>query len=79
MKAYVLVKVTTGQERQVMEALLDIPNVHDVHVLFGDYDYMIEIESADSAALGRLVTDQIRKVPGVEKTMTLMVTSLGKA
>jgi len=77
MKAYVLIRVTTGKEKQVMQALLDIPNINDVNVLFGDYDYMIEVEAADSFALGRLITDQIRKVNGVEKTMTLMVTSIG--
>jgi len=78
MRAYVLIIVTAGREKQVMKALLDIPNINDVHVLFGDYDYMIEVEAADSFALGRLVTDKIRTVPGVEKTMTLLVTSLGK-
>ena len=78
MRAYVLIKVETGLEKQVMQSLLDIPNVRDVNVLFGDYDYLIEVETRDSETLGRVVTDQIRKVPGVERTMTLLVTSFGK-
>ena len=72
MKAFVLVKVATGREREAMNALHRIPTLGDVHLLFGDYDYLLTIESSDCNALSRLVTQRVRKIPGVERTTTLL-------
>ncbi len=74
MMAFVLIKVKTGKERAVLEALHDIKKLHDVYVLLGDFDYIIQVETPDANELGHLVSDAIRKVPGIQKTNTLLVT-----
>lgn len=72
MKAFVLVKVATGRENEAMKALHAIPTLEDVHFLFGDYDYIVTINSPDCSALSRLVTHRLRKIPGIERTVTLL-------
>jgi len=56
MRAYVLVKVTTGQEQPVMEALQGIASLEEIHFLFGEWDYILSIEATDTQTLSRLIT-----------------------
>ena len=72
MRAYVLVKVTTGQEQPVMEALQGIASLEEIHFLFGEWDYILSIEATDTQTLSRLITQRIRRVPGVVQTVTML-------
>jgi DNA-binding Lrp family transcriptional regulator len=64
MLAYVLLKVEVGAEKKVMAQLNNIGELKEAYVLFGDYDYI--------QALARTVTHKIRRIQGVEKTITLV-------
>ena len=72
MKAFVLVKVATGREKETMKAIRAIPVIEDAHFLFGDFDYILTVSSSDYFALSRLVSQRVRKLPGVERTATLL-------
>jgi DNA-binding Lrp family transcriptional regulator len=72
MKAYILVKVLTGHERSVVEALQSIPALKEIHFLFGEYDYLLTLDIQDTNALALLVSRRIRKVAGIERTSTLI-------
>jgi len=71
-RAYVLVKVATGQEARVMEALRGITSVEEIHFLFGEWDYILSLEATDTQTLSRLISARIRRVPGVVQTTTLL-------
>ncbi len=72
MRAYVLVKVQTGMEREALDALQSIAALEEIDFLFGEYDYILTVESTDTATLARLITTRIRKAPGVIQTTTLL-------
>ena len=72
MRAYVLLKVATGREREILDTLKGIPNLEDIYFLFGEWDYILAVQASDTAALSRLVTQRIRKLPGMAQTMTLI-------
>jgi anthranilate phosphoribosyltransferase len=72
MLAYVLLKVEVGAEKKVMAQLNNIGELKEAYVLFGDYDYIIGLEALDIQALARTVTHKIRRIQGVEKTITLV-------
>lgn len=72
MRAYVLVKVATGTERVAMDSLRDIAALEEIHFLFGDWDYILTFETTDTVTLARLITQRVRRVPGVEQTITLL-------
>ncbi len=72
MRAFVLVKVATGHEVEAMKALRAIPNVGDVHFLFGEFDYILSVDSTSWEGLSRLLSQRVRRIPGVEQTVTLL-------
>lgn len=72
MRAYILVKVKTGQEREALDALQNIAALEEIDFLFGEYDYILVLQATDTATLARLITMRIRKAPGVVQTTTLL-------
>ncbi len=72
MRAYILIKVGMGREKEVMESLQNIAAIREIHFLFGEYDYLLSLDVPDTTALARLVSMRIRKVTGVEQTATLV-------
>ena len=72
MRAYILIKVGMGREKDVMESLQNIAAIREIHFLFGEYDYLLSLDVPDTTALARLVSMRIRKVAGVEQTATLV-------
>lgn len=72
MRAYVLVRVETGRERDALEALQGIASLEEIDFLFGEYDYILTVESTDTATLARLISTRIRQAPGVLQTITLL-------
>jgi len=72
MRAYVLVHVRTGQERDVTRALIGQPGILRADFTFGPYDVIVEVEAPDLAALGKLVSITIRAQPGVTDTLTCL-------
>ncbi len=72
MRAYVLVKVSTGSEREALDSLKGIANLEEINFLFGEYDYILTLQASDTVTLSRLVSSRIRRAPGVIQTMTLL-------
>lgn len=79
MRAYVLVRVKTGMERETLDALQEIASLEEVDFLFGEYDYILTLQATDTATLARLITTRIRKAPGVLQTVTLLEAPLPQA
>lgn len=72
MKAYIMVKVRTGEIKDVVTQLRKIPSVKEAHMTFGPYDAVVEVETADVAALGKVTALEIQPIPGVEQTLTCL-------
>lgn len=68
---FVLISVEPGRERDVFRALVQVEEVVDVHLLFGEYDLIARLEGEDYDAIGAVVLNKVRKVPGVISTRTL--------
>jgi DNA-binding Lrp family transcriptional regulator len=72
MRGYVLIEVRTGEERTVARALRAQPGIVKADFTFGLYDVIAEIEAADLAGMGKLVSGTIRATPGVVDTLTCL-------
>ncbi len=68
---FVLISVEPGAERQVFREAIKIAEVVDVHLLFGEYDLIARLEAEDYDAIGDVVVNSIKKIPGVVATKTL--------
>ena len=72
-KAFVAIHCETGKESPVIRKLMEIKGVSEVTGTLGLYDVVIKVEASNSKELENIITKQVRKVPNVLSTMTLMV------
>ena len=68
---FVLISAAPGEEQHVYAALQRVPEITELHPLFGEYDLIAKIESSDYEALGAIVVNGIRSITGVTDTKTL--------
>ena len=73
MRAYVLIRVRSGEEQSLRRVLEHVPGILRTDSTFGPYDVITEIQAPDLAAIGRLVTETIRSAPSVLETVTCLV------
>jgi DNA-binding Lrp family transcriptional regulator len=72
MKAYILIKIRTGEVKQVIKELRKIESVKSAEMTFGPYDAIAVIENGDFNKLGSLLATVIQPIPGIEQTLTCL-------
>ena len=65
-------KVNPNAEKKVLDAIKKVAGVKSADITFGQYDLVVSIETADEVELKNLLTDEIRKISDITKTMTLI-------
>lgn len=60
-------------QREVAKRVGRFPEVQEVHIITGDWDFLIKVKEKDVNAVGEFVVDKLRTVPGISKTLTIMV------
>ncbi len=68
---FVLINAAPAHEHEVYTKLSKIPEVVEVHPLFGEFDLIAKIEPEDFEKLGELIIEKIRSIKGVIDTKTL--------
>ena len=72
---FALLSISPLHEKEVYSTLSnEIPEIVEVHPLFGDYDILVKIECSDIDAVGDVVIKKIRSLQGVMDTKTLIGT-----
>jgi DNA-binding Lrp family transcriptional regulator len=73
MKAYVLIKIRTGEILDAIRQLRAAKGVVAADMTFGPYDAIAIVEAKDLNSLGRAVATDIQPVVGVLDTLTCLV------
>ena len=68
---FVLISVAPACEHDVTNKLSKVPEIVELHPLFGEYDIIAKIEAEDFETLGSVVVNKIRIIKGVIDTETL--------
>ena len=71
-KAFVAIHCETGKESHIIKKLEGVKGIKSVTGVLGLYDIIVEVEGNDSTNLEKIIINQIRKVPHVLSTMTLI-------
>ncbi|MHA1978825.1 MAG: Lrp/AsnC ligand binding domain-containing protein [Candidatus Hodarchaeales archaeon] len=71
--AVILLCVMPGTEQSVKEKVLELNEVKKCKITFGEYDLYLDIKAKNVKSLGSFVTKEIRRVSGVTKSITLIV------
>ena len=69
---YVLGKLEAGTENEVLDSLKKINQVRTASLTYGFYDLFIEALCTNLEELDDLVFNVIRKIPGINETVTLV-------
>ena len=72
-KAILLISVDLGRENTVLNKLKSIRNVKEVHVTYGVYDLIVEVEAGSPEQLKKTVTYEIRALADIRSTLTMVV------
>ncbi len=72
-KAFVLVNVEPGVVSDIVSRLRDAAHIRSAYMVTGPYDAIAEVEAEDYARIAEIVEEEVRKMEGIEKTMTLVV------
>jgi len=60
-------------QREIAKRISKFPEVLEAHVITGDWDILIKVKAKDVDEVGKFVIDKLRKIEGVEKTLSCMV------
>ena len=72
MKAYVLIKIRTGDLRNVVIQLRRVEGVIEANMTFGPFDAVAIIQADDVKHLGKILAMGIQPIPGVLETLTCL-------
>jgi DNA-binding Lrp family transcriptional regulator len=76
--AFVLMNVSGKREDRIIEKLYDLKEVREIHTVHGEVDVLMKIVltrdlvSSDAEMIGQFVHNQVRQIPGVISTQTLI-------
>ena len=58
-------------EHEVFNKLSKIPEIIELHSLFGEYDLIAKIEAEDYESIAQIIIHKIRTIEGIVDTKTL--------
>ncbi len=72
--AYILIETSAGVTFDVQRSLLEMKNdVISAHTVTGPYDIIVLVQGKDLQTIGNIVTEKIRLLTGVTRTLTCVV------
>jgi len=71
---FALLSISPLHEKEVFNALRIMPEIEEVHPLFGEYDILVKIKGTDIDQIGNIVIKKLRSLKGVVDTKTLIGT-----
>lgn len=69
--AFVLIHCHGRDPHDVGNRLAELPGVTELHLVAGEYDMVAVVRVADNRLLSQLITKDIVKTEGVDRTKTL--------
>ena len=70
--AYVLISCDLGFDAEIIHEIKQLEDVKEVRGVFGAYDILVKLESANAEILKDTIVWKIRKLNRVKSTLTLL-------
>ena len=71
--AYVLITTIGKKGSEIAAELTNIPEVENIHTLYGEYDIITRIKTTNMDKLREIMFNKISKIQNINKTTTLIV------
>jgi len=72
----VLVRLMSGKEKDALAKIKGTKGVAHVSAVFGRWDLVLDMETEDLASLSNIIVEDIRSIPGVLSTESLVTTAI---
>ncbi len=72
-QAYVLVTARHGSVKNIAEKLLTYPEITNMHILYGQYDMILQIRVPTLKELDNFMVHKIKNIREIERTETMIV------
>jgi DNA-binding Lrp family transcriptional regulator len=76
MKAYVLIKIRTGEIPEAVKWMRKKKNIKEANMTFGPYDAVAIVEVNDLNELGNVIAFEIQSIPGIMETLTCLAVDI---
>ena len=60
----------TLSQEEVAKKISFLPGVQEVHIIPGEWDMLVKVKGRDVKQIGLFVIDQLRKIRGIDRTLT---------
>ena len=67
-RAYILIETSVGKSQDVVNTLEEIDEVNMLDVVTGPYDIIAVLEADDLPSIGKILSNQMHRMPGIIKT-----------
>lgn len=71
--AFIFMSFASGHtdQRTLANQVARLPGVSEVFVISGEWDILVKVRTESLEAMGRLILDRLREMPGVGRSMTV--------
>ncbi len=69
--AHILVNINPGKMQEVTKRLIQIEDIYEIHEIHGRYDLLLKLHTESIPKLRDIITEIIRKIPGILSTEVL--------
>lgn len=70
--AFLLIATKVGNERSVVEKLLEFEETEEANILFGEWDIVAKIKTSNNRDMQTFILEKIRTLKGVTQTSALI-------
>ena len=70
--SYVLIKIYSGKDREVHKEVVNLTQVKECTLVYGEYDMVLRVKVQDFNKLDEPIYNTLRKIGGIESTKTLI-------
>ncbi len=67
-----MINAEVGNEQELIKQLKGIPNVTEVHVVYGVYDVIAKVEADTMEKVKETITNSLRRLDNVRSTLTMI-------
>jgi len=69
--SFILISAAPAKEHDVYNKLSKVPEIIELHPLFGEYDLIAKIQAENFENIGNIVLNKIRTIDGIIDTKAL--------
>jgi len=73
LSAYIMMKLQVGKDEEVFAKIEKLKQIREANATYGAFDLVVKVEFKSIEELDRFIFEEIRRIPGVSETSSMIV------